>query len=51
MKLTEELLDILKQMYIREDGLVRAEIECILMLCLDDIKKINEILNSWNIEE
>lgn len=51
MKLTNEILDTLKQMYIREDGIISAEIEYILMLCLNDTNKVNEILNSWNIEE
>lgn len=50
MKLTNQILEVLEQMYIREDGIVRAEIEYILMLNYD-IKQVNKILNNWNIEE
>lgn len=51
MLLNEQILETLHKMYIREDGLVRAEIEYILDLHFKDTKKINEILANWNKEE
>ena len=51
MLLNEQILETLGKMYIREDGIVRAEIEYILNLNFKDITKVNEILNNWNTEE